>query len=119
MLATRTETIPVALIGLPQVHERAGRPDPAPWLIPGVAGMLTPRTAVMSDVLSRVHASGIVTEAPRLEFDVGLVEDADAECVVILGAAQLEPHALNTKPSITTHRGSVRFNTGLNLPPAT
>ena len=60
--------------------------------------MLTPRTAVMSDALRRLHGSGIVTEAPLLEFDVGLVEDGDPECVEILGAAEVEPHALKTKP---------------------
>ena len=66
-------------MGLPQVHERAGRPDAAPWSIPAVAGILTPRSDVMSDALRSVHASGIVAEAAALEFDVGLVEDADPE----------------------------------------
>jgi hypothetical protein len=73
----------------------------------------------MSDAVSRVHGSGIVTEAPALEFDGGLVEDADPECVVVLGAAEVEPHALKTKARSTTHTGSMRLNTGLNLPPAT
>jgi hypothetical protein len=41
--------------------------------------MLTPRSVVMSDALRSVHASGIVAEAATLEFDVGLVEDADPE----------------------------------------
>jgi hypothetical protein len=73
----------------------------------------------MSDALRRVHGSGIVIEAPPLEFDVGLVEDADPECAVILGAAEVEPHALKTKPRITTHTGRMRLNIGLKLPPTT
>ena len=101
------------------MHERAGRPDPVPWLIPGVAGTLTPRTAVMSDALRRVHGSGIVAEAAPLEFDVGLVEDADPECVVVLGAAEVEPHALKRKPRTTTDTGRMRLNIGLKLPPTT
>jgi hypothetical protein len=73
----------------------------------------------MSDALRRVHASGIVAEAAPLEFDVGLVEDADLECVVLLGAAEVDPHALKTKPRITTHTGRMRLKIGLNLTPAT
>jgi hypothetical protein len=73
----------------------------------------------MSDALRRVHGSEIVAEAAPLEFDVWLVEDADPECVVVLGAAEVEPHALKAKPRITTHTGRMRLTIGLKLLPPT
>ncbi len=59
------------------MHERVCGPDPPVWLTPAVAGLLTPRTAVMSDAPSRVHGSGTLAEVRPLGFDVGEVEDAD------------------------------------------
>jgi hypothetical protein len=73
----------------------------------------------MSDALRRVHGSGILAEGALLELDVGLVEDADPEFVAVLGAAEVEPQALRTKPRTATHTGRMRLNIELKLPPTT
>jgi hypothetical protein len=79
-------------------------------LTPGVAGLPTPRIAVIPDALRRVHGSGRLAEVPPLEFDVGEVEDVDPDGFDALGAVEGEPHAPKVKAIVTTHAGSSRLN---------
>ena len=74
--------------------------------------MSTPRMAVMSDEVRRVHGPGRLAEAAWLELVVGDVEDTDPEGLAAPGAVEAEPHPTRAtaEAKVRTPMGSSRLD---------